>query len=120
MALLQRFKLKKKPPTRLEEIVRHLNSLLNTKRHYGSFYEKLGISDCSSFSNQKELLETLEIEIRENLHLYEPRIELININPLPHSLLNHLRFELECKISDDPQSLFVTVNTKLNQMKVNA
>ena len=59
----------------LDDIVRNVNFVLNTKRGYGYFLENFGLSDIG-FRTTEEMVTLMSREIEENLRLYEPRVEV--------------------------------------------
>ncbi len=68
-------------PTRARwtDIIRNLNNVLTTKRGYGYFLETFGLTDAA-FRTTEEMVIVLSREIKENVRLYEPRVELIEID----------------------------------------
>jgi len=65
--------------TELADIIRNLNHILTTKRGYGYFLESFGLTDAA-FRTTEEMVLVLSRELRENIRLYEPRVELIDID----------------------------------------
>src|SRR5262249_19227624 len=61
------------------DITRNLNNVLTTKRGYGYFLENFGLTDAA-FRTTEEMVVVLSREIAENIRLYEPRVELIDID----------------------------------------
>lgn len=67
------------PPDEAEDIRRNLELVLSTKRGTGYFLKNFGLSDAV-FRTPEETVTVLGEELKENIRLYEPRVELIKIN----------------------------------------
>jgi phage baseplate assembly protein W len=65
--------------TVLDDVRENLQRIFSTRRGAGYFLDNFGVSDIG-FRTPEELLLTLSAEIRENIRLYEPRVELTNID----------------------------------------
>jgi predicted component of type VI protein secretion system len=63
----------------LDDITRNINYVLNTKRGYGYFLESFGLSDIG-FRTTEEMVTLISAEIKENLRLYEPRVEVKGVD----------------------------------------
>ena len=63
----------------IEDIIRNLSYILRTKRGTGYFMEKFGTSDIG-FRTPEEMVVSLTSEIRENVRLWEPRVEVIDVD----------------------------------------
>ena len=68
-----------KPLTELEDVIRNLGHVLRSKRGTGYFIRNFGLSEVG-FRTPEEMVTTLSAELRENIRLYEPRVELISID----------------------------------------
>ena len=66
--------------TELADIIRNINNVLTTKRGYGYFIANFGLSEYTTFRTTEETVTTLTREIAENIRLFEPRVELIEID----------------------------------------
>lgn len=53
--------------------------MLSTKRGTGYFLKNFGLSDAA-FRTPEETVTVLSEELRENIRLFEPRVELVKIN----------------------------------------
>ena len=65
--------------TELEDIVRNLGYVLRTKRGCGYFLSSYGLSD-SGYRTPEEMVEGMGREIAENIRLFEPRVELVDLD----------------------------------------
>jgi phage baseplate assembly protein W len=63
----------------LEDVIRNLGYVLRTKRGTGSFLDNFGTSDIG-FRTPEEMVVALTAEIRENVRLWEPRVEMIDVD----------------------------------------
>jgi hypothetical protein len=63
----------------MEDVIRNLSYVLRTKRGTGYFLEKFGTSDIG-FRTPEEMVVALTSEIRENVRLWEPRVEVIDVD----------------------------------------
>ena len=79
MGLLNSFRTANNRPNLLQEVVEHVSDLLNTKKTFGSYSKDLGLSDCDGSLQQivKQLIE----DMRRCLETFEPRIQVIDIQP---------------------------------------
>jgi predicted component of type VI protein secretion system len=77
MGLLHR-KFMKGEETLLQEVHRNLGYLLRAKRGAASFLPGFGLSE-TGFRTPEEMLLRLSEEIRENIRLHEPRVEVTEI-----------------------------------------
>jgi len=63
----------------LDDVIRNLRHVLGTKRGHGSFLPSFGLTDVG-YRTPEEMVVALTAEIEENIRLYEPRVELIDID----------------------------------------
>lgn len=62
-----------------EDIQRNLGFVLSTKRGCGYFLPSFGLSEMT-FRTPEEAVTKLTEELKENIALFEPRVELIKVN----------------------------------------
>jgi hypothetical protein len=62
----------------LDDVVDNLLNVLTTRRGTGYFLDNFGTTDVG-FRTPQEMVEGLTAEIKENVRLYEPRVELIEV-----------------------------------------
>lgn len=67
------------PLTELQDVIQNLNHVLRTKRGTGYFLENFGLSEVG-FRTPEEMVNALTSELRENIRLYEPRVQLVDID----------------------------------------
>lgn len=63
----------------MDDVIRNLGFILKTKRGYGYFLETFGLTEVG-FRTVEQMVTTMSREIAENIRLYEPRVELIDID----------------------------------------
>lgn len=66
-------------PDETDDIRRNLELVLSTKRGTGYFLKNFGLSDAV-FRTPEETVTVLGEELKENIRLFEPRVELVKIN----------------------------------------
>ncbi|XXF80708.1 GPW/gp25 family protein [Myxococcaceae bacterium GXIMD 01537] len=94
--------------THLEDVLRNLGYLLRAKRGAASFLPTFGLTE-TGFRTAEEMLVKLTEEIRENIRLYEPRVELTEIEEDHDGENGHPRLIVHCRLkaSQQPVSLVV-------------
>lgn len=68
-----------RPLTELEDIIQNLNHVLRSKRGTGYFLRNFGLSEVG-FRTPEEMVTSLSAELRENIRLFEPRVQLVDID----------------------------------------
>ena len=76
---LRKHFLGEKDVSELEDVIENLGNVLRTKRGAGYFLPNFGLSD-TGYRTSEEMITGLTAEIRENVRLYEPRVELIDVD----------------------------------------
>jgi predicted component of type VI protein secretion system len=87
-----------------EDIQRNLGYLLRAKRGAASFHPQFGLSE-TGFRTAEEMLVRLGEEIRENIRLFEPRIELIDIEEDYEAEGGRARLVVNCRLKDSKEPL---------------
>jgi predicted component of type VI protein secretion system len=67
------------PGSELDDVARNLAHLLGTRRGAGYFLKNFGLSDAG-FRTPEESVTALTAELRETIRLYEPRVELVDVD----------------------------------------
>ena len=94
--------------TELADVIRNLNNILTTKRGYGYFLDSFGLTDAA-FRTTEEMVLVLSRELRENIRLYEPRVELIDIDE-EYSDGERPRLVVKLQLRDAKTKLRLVVN----------
>jgi phage baseplate assembly protein W len=63
----------------LEDVMENLRWIFSTRRGSGYFLEDFGVSDAG-FRTPAEMVGSTIDEIRQNIRLYEPRVEVIDVD----------------------------------------
>jgi phage baseplate assembly protein W len=63
----------------LEDVMQNLRWIFGTKRGSGFFLDDFGMSDAG-FRTPAEMVVALTDEIKRNIRLYEPRVEVIDVD----------------------------------------
>lgn len=87
-----------------EDVQRNLGYLLRAKRGAASFHPQFGLSE-TGFRTAEEMLVRLGEEIRENIRLFEPRIELIDIEEDYDTADGRARLVVNCRLKDTQEPL---------------
>ena len=67
------------PVSELEDVVENLQRIVGSRRGAGYFLPSFGVSDIG-FRTAEEMIVAVTDEIRENVRLYEPRVEMIEVD----------------------------------------
>ena len=95
--------------TLLESVMRNLSHLLSAKRGAASFLLGFGLSE-TGFRTAEEMLSRLTAEIRENITLYEPRVEVTEIEEDYEAENGRLRLLVHCRLKGSLEPLSVRVD----------
>lgn len=63
----------------LGDVVDNLTNVLSSRRGVGHFLDNFGLSDAG-FRTPEESFTAMTAELRETIRLYEPRVELIDVD----------------------------------------
>jgi predicted component of type VI protein secretion system len=63
----------------VEDIMQNLSWIFSTRRGSGYFLEDFGVSDVG-FRTPAEMVLSMTDEIRQTIRLYEPRVEVIDVD----------------------------------------
>jgi phage baseplate assembly protein W len=63
----------------IDDVVRNVSYVLRAKRGTGYFLESFGTSDIG-FRTPEEMVVAITAEIRENIRLWEPRVEIVDVD----------------------------------------
>ncbi|EFI34727.1 GPW/gp25 family protein [Desulfonatronospira thiodismutans ASO3-1] len=95
----------------LQDILQNLNSILNTKKHYGAPLGDLGMDDMNYHSSRGLLASKMAEQIKENVERYEPRLRIVSVEPTESENPLHLSFVLVCELRDKSQKLKVVFDS---------
>ena len=97
--------------TELDDVIRNLNYILTTRRGYGYFLENYGLSD-TNFRTTEEMVVKLSDEISETIRLYEPRVELLEIDEMYDGDRPRLVVKLRLREHREKLKLVVDMQTR--------
>lgn len=108
---------------RVRAIKTHLELLLNTRRGGSQSCPELGLPDLNdSASGQMDLRNQICLDIRQAVATYEPRVQVIDVQPLITSELPlGLRFRLHCvvPVKDSSEQVEIDLLVDHRQQRIN-
>jgi len=119
MSLFQRITQKKNFESEHESLIRSLNNILNSKRDYSCYLHKYGIGDFSHYSDSQQLIDAVIEEIKENIALYEPRVDIIEVEALSNVIPFRIAFRMNCTLKNSHQSIEMVFDSLWNKFTVN-
>lgn len=102
----------------LKSIVDNLNNILNTKKDYGSFLENFGIRDLNEYSSREHISVAVMEEVKQNIELYEPRVELVDITMEDNDDPFVISLKIDCIVRDLSQTIQIAFDTFFNKFHV--
>lgn len=99
-------------------IIANLNNILGTKRGYGFFLEKFGLSDYKHISSHEYVVDLLSSEIKENIELFEPRVKVKKIINNTDTSLTLLSFQLDFEVNKHSYSYKVYLDSVSKSFQV--
>ncbi len=102
----------------LQKVVANLNWVLNTKRGYGSILTDFGISDLNECTSRDVLILKIMEEVKRNIELYEPRLQLINIAVKDNKDAFRISFDINCILKDTRKALVMEFNSVYNNFNI--
>jgi len=95
-------------PDEMSDVVSNVRTLLNARRGAGSFIDTFGI-DVAQFRAAGDAIVALQAQVRENLQLYEPRLELLEVEEL-YDDDGKPYLELNCRLKSSGEILRISSN----------
>jgi type VI secretion system protein len=102
----------------LLDVLDNLNNVLNTKKGYGSFIEEFGIADMNEYRSREYMAQAIMKEVKRNIELYEPRVQLNEIILVKDDNPTRLSFRINCTIRRNAQSLRMVFDSTFNSFHV--
>lgn len=100
MGLLSHFR-PSKPVEPIQEIVEHLNDLLNTKREFGSYPKDYGLDSYIYLGSNEEILKKVIEDIHDCLKKYEKRVTDVEVLYVSKEELFIRSFLIKCRIDTE-------------------
>lgn len=101
----------------LEDIRRNLTHVLGSKRSTGYFRRDFGLSEVG-FRTPEEMVTILTQEIRENIRLYEQRVEVVDIDEEYDDDGNRVRLVVQLRLRGAKERLRLIVDLQANVLDV--
>jgi type VI secretion system protein len=95
----------------LENVMRNIQAVLNTKEGFGSFRRDFGLGDYTAKYGARDLLKTLTEEIQEEITHHEPRISGVKVELLGKDNGLMLHFQLTGVVNEVPCKLLLRFHT---------
>jgi type VI secretion system lysozyme-like protein len=102
----------------LMSIVENINNILNTKKDYGSFLQDFGIRDLNEYSSREDISIAVIEEVKQNIKLYEPRVELVNITMEQNDDPFVISFTIDCIVLNHSRAIHLIFDTFFNKFHV--
>jgi phage baseplate assembly protein W len=93
----------------LEDIMENLRWIFSTRRGSGYFLEDFGVSDVG-FRTPAEMVVATTSEIRHNIRMYEPRVEVIDIDEDWDDVTNQPKLIVRLRLRDQKEKLSIVVD----------
>lgn len=93
----------------LEDIMQNLSWIFSTRRGSGYFLDDFGVSDVG-FRTPAEMVVSMTDEIRQNIRLYEPRVEVINVDEDWDETSNQPKLVVRLRLRERSEKLEVIVD----------
>ena len=103
VAFLNRFNPQIPPSgsTLIEDVLRNIRHILNTKEAYGAMMPEFGITDLSHCASRDAIIERLTEQIEAALNRYEPRIVFEGIEAQPNDRISEISLLLKCRLNGE-------------------
>jgi len=101
----------------VDDILENLSNVLSTKRGIGSFLRNFGLTE-TGYRTQNEMLNTLTRELRENILLFEPRVEIVEIDEDFDDETGRSSLTVELVVKSTGQPLHFAMDSKLKQLQL--
>jgi len=93
----------------LDDVMQNLRWIFGTRRGSGYFLEDFGMSDAG-FRTPAEKVVSLTEEIRQNIRLYEPRVEVIDVDEDWDDAGKQSKLTVRLRLRDNKEKLEVVVD----------
>ncbi|HEY6880498.1 MAG TPA: GPW/gp25 family protein [Polyangiales bacterium] len=95
--------------TVLEDVMQNLNWIFSTRRGSGYFLDDFGVSDVG-FRTPSEMVVSMTDEIRQTIRLYEPRVEVVDVDEDWDETTNQPKLILRLRLRERSEKLEVVVD----------
>jgi phage baseplate assembly protein W len=101
----------------LDDVCRNLSHVLRSKRGTGYFLRNFGLSEVG-FRTPEEMVTTLTAELRENIRLFEPRVELLKVDEDYDDEGRRSGLIVELRLRGAKERLEVIVDLQKNEVEI--
>lgn len=95
--------------SQLDDIMQNLRWIFSTRRGSGYFLEDFGVSD-TGFRTPAEMVVATTNEIRHNIRMYEPRVEVIDIDEDWDDVTDQPKLIVRLRLRDQKEKLNIVVD----------
>lgn len=103
----------------LEDVMENLRWIFSTRRGSGYFLDDFGVSDAG-FRTPAEMVSSTIDEIRQNIRLYEPRVEVIDVDEDWDEAGKQSKLVVRLRLRDAKEKLEIVVDTAQRSFDVRA
>lgn len=118
MGLLNKFRKVEQRLNYDEEIVEHLNDLLNTKKNFGYLPLDYGIDNYVYIGSNKKIITQIMADIKYCLDKFEKRVRAIKIQTVPNQNRFFLSFLVNCEIEKDQCTFHLSFHHQKNYFQI--
>ncbi len=101
----------------LDDVIRNLGFVLRTKRGCGYFIPQFGLSDVG-YRTPEELVTSLRAEIAENVRLFEPRVQLLDVDEVYDDDGKRVRLVVNMKLREGSDRLRLVIDLRNNSFDI--
>jgi len=101
----------------LDDVIRNLGFVLRTKRGCGYFMPQFGLSDVG-YRTPEELVTSLRAELAANIRLFEPRVQLLDVDEVYDDDGKRVRLVVNMKLRDGSERLRLVVDLRNNSFDI--
>lgn len=110
--ILDRFRTRRGGPDEdLVGIVENLNRVLNTKKGYGYWLGGYGIGDYNVYRGRDQIVQTLLLEIQENIERFEPRVRIDAVEEVEAESPFRLKFQVSGVFVGRDKPFYIVVDS---------
>ena len=95
--------------TVLEDVMQNLRWIFSTRRGSGFFLDDFGVADAG-FRTPAEMVVSMTDEIKQNIRLYEPRVEVIDVDEDWDDAGKQSKLVVRLRLRDRKEKLEVVVD----------
>lgn len=105
-------------PSTLEQVLRNLQAVLNTKEGYGYFLPGFGLRSYTDRPREGSPVEALREELLQGVLQYEPRLKEVEVEPRGRDSGLWLHFDLRARLEGQRVLLRILYDTATGQVRL--